>query len=165
MLSLAPIWAPQAGQADRCSTIDSLRGTRSITTVRKEPTASPKAAKATARITSTVESYAALRTSPCLSVRDLAEIRGLHVVAGEVEPRDQDREVVHDHLVRDVHGPTDDLPVEPIGVVVAEVHGALGIDEHPVSIVEVRIVGDIDVVVSRRAVQPRLVRTDEVDRE
>src|SRR3981081_2213383 len=41
ILSRSANWVPQLGHLDRGRTIDSLRGTRWMTTLRNEPTASP----------------------------------------------------------------------------------------------------------------------------
>src|SRR6266542_4353396 len=57
MLSRASMVAPQCGHADRGATIDSLRGTRWITTERKDPNTKPKTAKMTARAASMAEAY------------------------------------------------------------------------------------------------------------
>ena len=49
MLSRDPITAPQRGQADRGSTMERFWGTRSTTTVRKEPNRRPNAANTPTR--------------------------------------------------------------------------------------------------------------------
>src|SRR5438128_7898660 len=127
MLSRARMCAPHSGHAEPGSTIDSLRGTRWITTVRKEPNTSPRPANATTRITDNAP-LAYPPTSwraPALAVRDLADVRRLCAVAEQVESGDQDRRVVHGALVRDVHRPPDELGRGASRVVVPEVDVAL----------------------------------------
>src|SRR5438270_9139253 len=55
-LSLDRISVPHRGHLDRGATIDSLRGTRSVTTVRKDPTTRPNTAKTAIRRASTTQS-------------------------------------------------------------------------------------------------------------
>src|SRR5437016_11231079 len=158
MLSRARMGVPHVGHAEPGRTIDSLRGTRWITTVRNDPKARPATAKRITANRVTPESLRfSLRRPPAPDQSpsrgrgdDLSQIRGLRVVALEEVARDQDRHVVHTHLVVDVYLTADDLAVEPVGVVVREVHRARAVHEH-VQVVEARVVRDVDVLVAGRA--------------
>src|SRR5439155_11161224 len=128
---------PHFGQADPGRTIDSFRGTRWITTVRNEPKIRPARASRITVKRGTPESLRGSLRRPPVSqltsrraVDDLAQVRRLRVVPEQEESRGDDRDVVKRHVVGDVDLATDDLAVEPVGVVVPEVDGALAVHEH-----------------------------------
>src|SRR6266702_1624808 len=135
--------APQRGHADAGATTDTFRGVRETTTVKKDPKISPASANMGTR-NAVMPSTVPRPSDGGLRVPDFPQVGHRRLVADLRCTREQGRGVGERHLVRNVHGPTEDLTLQ--AVLVRHVGAALRVDADLQTIVEVGVVREADVV-------------------